>query len=116
MTKSLIDHQMEICAKFGSPFKPPELGAIVGVSSDFFSGTLPLNGLRHPETQGTTGWYLWAGEELSQAADYFGPMHTRHLCERGSELLPYLALAPGWRFLVAGDYEDAWYDESLLDV
>ena len=25
-----------------------------------------------------------------------------------------LALPPGWRFLLAPDYEDVWYDPSLL--
>ena len=32
------------------------------------------------------------------------------------EVLPYLALPPGWRFLLAPDYQDVWFDESLLDV
>ena len=30
--------------------------------------------------------------------------------------LPYLGLAPGWRFLIAPGYEDVWYDEKLLLV
>jgi hypothetical protein len=28
----------------------------------------------------------------------------------------FLGLPPGWRFLVAGDYEDVWEEQSLLDV
>ncbi len=26
------------------------------------------------------------------------------------EVLPYLALPPGWRFLIADGYEDGWFD------
>ena len=43
-------------------------------------------------------------------------MHVSHLPEECPEALPFLALPPGWRFLVAGDYVDVWYDESLLNV
>jgi hypothetical protein len=31
-------------------------------------------------------------------------------------MAPYLALPPGWRFLIAPDYEDVWFDESLLHI
>ena len=54
--------------------------------------------------------------DYSEAADFFEPLHVEHLAERLPEVLPYLALPPGWRFLVAPDHEDAGYDGSLLDV
>ena len=31
-------------------------------------------------------------------------------------ILPYLGLAPGWRFLLAGDYADVWEDIALLEM
>jgi hypothetical protein len=31
-------------------------------------------------------------------------------------VFPYLALPPGWRFLLAPGYEDVWYDPTLLDL
>ena len=61
------------------------------------------------------GWYLWAGEELSQADDFFQSVHVLHLVNTNSEVMRFLGLAPGWRFLLAGDYEDVWFDETLLD-
>src|SRR4051794_29581360 len=76
----------------------------------------PVNGLRHPPEAETTGWYLWAGEELSEAPDFFLPLHARHLSQWRPQVLPYLLLPPGWRFLIAPGYEDVWYDETLLDL
>jgi hypothetical protein len=42
-------------------------------------------------------------------------MHVRHLAEECPEILPYLGLPPGWRFLVTPDHEDIWFDQSLLE-
>ncbi len=77
-------------------------------------GKVPLNGLRHPSEAGTSGWFIWAGEELSQADDFFDPLHVHHLESRCPEVVRYLALPPGWRFLVAPGQFDVWYDEALL--
>ena len=31
-------------------------------------------------------------------------------------VLPYLALPPGWRFVLAENHQDVWYDPELLQV
>lgn len=77
---------------------------------------VPINGLRHPPEGDTTGWYIWAGEELSTATDFFVPLHVVHLDEWCPGAIPYLGLPPGWRFLIADGYEDVWFDPSLLDI
>ena len=51
-----------------------------------------------------------------QDADFFQALHVSHLKDKCPEILKYLGLAPGWRVLVASEYEDVWYDEKLLDV
>jgi hypothetical protein len=79
-------------------------------------GKVPINGLRHPPTEDTNGWYIWCGEELSQRPDFFVPLHTRHLFERCPEAIPFLGLPPGCRFLIVGDFVDVWFDQSLLSV
>lgn len=108
--------QLTTCKKYGaSPLDAsPHLKA--GVAANVRSGLIPVNGLRHPPVGDTSGWYLWAGEELSADPEFFQPVHIEHLSEMRPEVLKYLALPPGWRFLIAGDYEDVWYDESLLNV
>ena len=108
--------QRKLCEKYGAtPFEaPPHLTA--GVAANVKGDLIPVNGLRHPPAGDTSGWFLWAGEELSKDPEFFRPTHIEHLRDIRPEVLRYLALPPGWRFLIAGDYEDVWYDESLLDV
>ena len=112
----LTNEQIETCRKYGVKYQPLDIGLKLGVSDSFFSDVLPLNGLRHPQRNGTCGWYLWAGEETSEAEDFFKPMHAYHLVERCPSVAKYLALPAGWRFLTAGAYEDVWFDARLLEV
>ena len=64
----------------------------------------------------TSGWYIWCGEEYSKASDFFSPTHAKHIYKEYPTLTKYLGLPPGYRFLIAGDYVDVWYDASLLEV
>lgn len=79
-------------------------------------GRIPINGLRHPPEGDTTGWYLWCGEEFPSGDDSFSPVHTNHLIQLQPEVLKFLGLPPGYRFLVAGNYVDVWYDAALLNI
>ena len=93
---------------------PEDLKA--GIATNVACAAIPVNGLRHPPAGDTTGWYIWAGEELPHDPSFFTPVHVWHLKESRPDVLKYLALPPGWRFLIAGEYEDVWYDASLLNV
>ena len=108
--------QIEVCRKNGVSYEPFDFGSKLGASDNLRSGLLPLNGLRHPPEGDTSGWYLWAGEELSTATDFFKPLHANHLINLCPDVMKYLALPPGWRFLVAGSHEDIWFDEKLLNL
>ena len=111
---SVSREQLEICRRFGVEPVPSAPTLKVGIAKNMREGIQPLNGLRHTPSGDTTGWYLWAGEELSTAPDFFVPLHVQHLAEWSPTIVKYLALPPGWRFLVAGDYEDVWQDPRLL--
>jgi hypothetical protein len=87
---------------------------MVGIALSTFDGRLPMHGLRHPLEGRASGWYLWAGSDFPQADDAFLPMHAEHLREHFPEALPYLGLAPGWRFLLAPGHCDVWFDPQLL--
>jgi hypothetical protein len=113
---TLEDEQRAVCRKYGASYWPCARGSKVGVARNVLAGDLPLNGLRHPAERGTCGWYIWAGEELSESPDFFVPLHVEHLQESCPIVLRFLGLAPGWRFLVAEGYEDVWEDASLLNV
>ena len=76
-------------------------------------GKMPINGLRHTPENGTCGWYIWCGEELSTSADFFKPVHVNHIAHYLPEIEQYLALPPGYRFLIASAYIDIWQDATL---
>jgi hypothetical protein len=77
-------------------------------------GQLPLNALRHGPGDGTCGWYIWGGGDLSSDPDFFKPLHVSHLLGHCPQVLPYLGLAPGWRLCLAPGHEDVWFDEALV--
>jgi len=105
--------QIEYCRRFGADYVPAptelKLGAALATK-----GRLPANGLRHPPTAETCGWYIWWGEDFSTADDFFAPLCAKHVYEDFPEIAPLLGLPPGYRFLLAGNYVDVWFDASLL--
>lgn len=111
----LIEEQLLLCERFGADFQNSPFNLKVGISLSIRDGIYPLNGLRHPAEGDTTGWYIWAGD-YSSSVDFFKPLHVEHLKEWCPQVLVYLGLAPGWRFLIAPNCEDVWQDLSLLDI
>ena len=108
--------QRELCARFGAVPSPVAEDEVVGISLSVRGKVVPVNGLRHPPKGGTTGWYIWAGEELESNVDFFKALHVAHLQGWCPAALKFLALPPGYRFLIAGDCEDVWFDPALLEV
>ena len=106
--------QREICDRFSVPYLPPATSLKVGIGGRV-GVDWPLHGLRHPPEGDTSGWYIWTGD-YSPASDFFKPLHIAHLADLAPAVLPYLGLAPGWRFLIAPDHEDVWEDDSLLRI
>ena len=113
--ENIEKEQKEVCLQHGSSFVASEANEKVGIALDTLS-QLPLNALRHPPEGDTCGWYIWGGEEMSEISDFFQPLHVSHLNERCPEIIKFLALAPGWRVLLAGNQVDIWYDETLLNI
>lgn len=107
--------QLVICAQNGAKFVQTPKDSILGFAMAT-KGKIPINGLRHPVVENTSGWYLWCGEDYSQANNFFTPTHAKHVYEDLPRVSRFLGLPPGYRFLIAGDYVDVWYDESLLNV
>jgi hypothetical protein len=114
MTDLVIESQREICKKFNAPFVESPRHLKVGISRNVREGVWPIHGLRHPIEGDTTGWYIWAGE-MSDDTDFFVALHVEHLNEWHPEIIKYLGLAPGWRFLIGENhYEDVWEDPTLI--
>ena len=117
MTATAIEEQQkELCRKYEADFLSSPSDSKVGISTNVRDEVVPINGFRHSPQGDTTGWYIYAGEELSNEQDFFKPLHVEHLDDWCPQIKKYLGLSPGWRFLIAGDYEDVWFDEGLLEV
>jgi len=112
---SKADDQKKLCADHGCSFVPVADLDKIGVAESTL-GKFPINGLRHPATNGTTGWYIWCGEAFSEAADFFTPLCVVHAVERLPDVDRFLGLPPGYRFLAHGDYVDVWFDPTLLNI
>jgi len=109
-----VDEQRRVCEQYKATFVPAPSNLKVGIARDVRDGILPIHGLRTAPDPGTTGWFIWAGGEMSQAEDFFAPLHVEHLSEWCPAVLKFLGLPPGWRFLIADGFEDVWYDAKLL--
>lgn len=111
----IIELQRSLCARYAADLLESPGHLRVGIARNVRDGVQPLNGLRHPPEGDHTGWYLWAGEDFSDDLDFFVSLHVSHLEDWCPSVLPYLGLAPGWRFLIDDrGYEDVWHDPSLL--
>jgi hypothetical protein len=105
-----------VCESKGENPCPPASHSKVGIALSTI-GKQPINGLRHNPTETTNGWYIWCGNELSEDPEFFSPLHVEHLADHLAEVVKYLDLPPGYRFLIDNeDYEDVWFDPALLET
>lgn len=111
------NEQITICEKYNAEIYPVSDISKIGTAENVkHKGLYPINGLRHRPEGDTNGWYIWAGEDFSDNENFFLPLHTTHLQIWRPEVIPFLALPPGYRFLIGENgYEDVWFDESLLN-
>jgi len=104
--------QQAVCDQHGAVFSPPAAGSRVGIAIQTL-GLRPLNGMRINPEGGVCGWYVWGGDEPSDADDFYQPLCIEHLPDYCPAALPFMSLPPGWRFLSDGTHIDVWYDASL---
>lgn len=111
-----IDEQKAICNKLAVDFVHANPELRIGIADNINTDKLPLHGLRHPQDNGTTGWFIWAGD-YSESEDFFKPHCVKHLDQIKPQIIKYLGLPPGHRFLCDNKgYEDIWFDQNLLEI
>ena len=110
-----ISRQQSICDWAGVEANPPTARSKLGIAVSTI-GEQPIHGLRLNPENGTSGWYIWCGGEMSRAEDFFSPLHVEHIEEYLPEVKEFLDLPPGYRFLIdSNNYEDVWFDPELLN-
>jgi hypothetical protein len=112
MIADLRQHQHEVCRRFGATPAACPGHLKVGISRNVREGVLPINGVRVDALETTTGWFIWAGE-WSDDPDFFVPLCVEHVEAWCPLAARYLLLPTGWRFLLAPDLEDVWFDAKL---
>jgi hypothetical protein len=108
--------QRAVCRRYGASFVEANGQVAVGVAKDSRTGLFPIQGFRRRVEGESSGWHIWAGEVMSDAADFFRPISIIYLDEWCAGLKQYLALAPGWRFRIDRNGEHVWEDRSLLGI
>ena len=107
--------QKEICKKNSAIPCPCAAQDSLGLAVETI-GYLPIHGLRHSLDDGVSGWFIWCGGYLGEEADFFKPMTIVEVHSYLPEVEKYLALPPGYRFLLAGGFEKVWYDSGLISI
>lgn len=106
---SINDRQQQVCARFHMAAQAPEAMVALAIASLDQS---PIYGTRIelPEN-GTISWFIHCGDH-SDAVDFYQPLHTRQLQELLPQVLDYLALPGGAKFIIDRDgYEDVWLED-----
>ncbi|KAE9496578.1 hypothetical protein F9Z36_1867 [Neisseria gonorrhoeae] len=105
------NEQIIICKKYNTEIYPVSMfqkSVLLKMSNR--QACIRLTGLRHRPKGDTNGWYIWAGENFSYDKNFFLPLHTFHLQIWRPEIIPFLTLPPGYRFLIGENgYEDVWF-------
>jgi hypothetical protein len=102
---ALSDLQQDVCGNIGAQFLVCDHSLKIELAEILIHDVFPSTATS--PTRGRNGGMVHlVGRNLSDAPDFFVPLHAIHLHERCPEILKYLGLAPGWRFLIAPGYED----------
>ncbi|MDY4316429.1 hypothetical protein SOW02_15965 [Pectobacterium actinidiae] len=102
--------QKQTCDKHQLTPHPPE--EMVAIALDTLQNS-PIYGTRIslPEN-GTISWFIHCGEHSAESG-FYQVLHTHHLAETLPEVVPYLFLPEGTKFIIdRTGYEDVWTDET----
>lgn len=98
-------HQ-QVCARYGLTPHPPEEVVAIALNTLHKS---PIYGSRVQLPEGgTVSWFIHCGEH-SPASGFYQTLHTSHLVDELPQVLKYLFLPAGSRFIIDREgYEDVW--------
>ena len=115
----IIEVQKMVCAKYCAPFHACADDERVGVAVTTLKCE-PIYGVRRTNEDGSACWYIWGGPR-STATDFYQPLCAGHISDLIPMVLPYLALPPGYKFIIdRNGFEDVWFEneegEQPMDV
>lgn len=99
-TRALTYHrqQQQTCARFGAAFSPSAALQLAAVSDGVHEGD-PVAGVRYPpKDDDDSGWCL-STNRFDGTLDTVRREHLFHVTNDRLDVVPYLALPPGYRFV-----------------
>lgn len=108
MDMDLITEQKLVCEEYGSKYLTVNDEDMIAVAVDSLKQD-PIVGIRNkPEAGDEVSWFIYAGEH-DDREDFFQTVAVKDLHKLLPEVLPYLALDHGYRFMIdREEYEDVW--------
>jgi hypothetical protein len=109
----VINEQIEVCKEFNaSPIFPIFTQKIV-ISEGVYEG-LTTEAVRYPSPDHMTGWWL-STELYNGDTKSLNPVHYYHIAFKRPDILKYLALPFGYRFIINQEQEkDVWFDSKVV--
>ncbi|BCX73543.1 hypothetical protein KTJ16_06270 [Acinetobacter bereziniae] len=100
--------QKQICEKYNSKYIQLDDMEMVAFAMQSL-GQQPIYAVRMVlEKEENVSWFIHCGE-YSSASDFYQAIHVSHLHQYLPEILPYLALEPGFQVIIDKQgYEDVW--------
>ena len=107
--EELIAEQKLLCEEFDSAYVKVNPDDEVAIAIQTLDKD-PIVGIRKkPEAGSKVAWYIYGGELAEGEENLFEIVSVTKLLEIFPDVLPYLALEEGFRFMIDQDeYEDVW--------
>lgn len=113
-TDAQIGQQIKVCERLKVKFVASPADSVIAVSDPFDAGSDLIQGLRREATDKETGWHIWTGGDDPDDLGFFDLVPVRDFARLCPVAVPYLGLAPGWRFKIEPGNLKVWFDAALL--
>ncbi|WP_374990765.1 immunity protein Imm33 domain-containing protein [Acinetobacter rudis] len=109
-----IEEQKLLCEEFDSAYIQVKADDEVAIAVQTLNRE-PIVGIRKRiETGSKVAWYIYGGELDDSEENLFEIVTITQLLEIFPDVMPYLALEEGFRFMIdQDDYEDVWKADAL---
>jgi hypothetical protein len=102
--------QKETCEQHKVSPVPPYPDQMIVVSDGVLEGD-PVEGVRYPSPDHMSGWWLTTSK-YNGNSDSLKTEHAYHVYEKRPDLIKFLALPHGYRFMENKEKHDIWFDEK----
>lgn len=115
LTLSYLHSQYSLCETINAEFDSPTADKFVTIYNQVFESE-EIQGVRYEEGGDQSGWLLYCKEQDLDTLneDGFLTLHLYELTLKRPDILKFLALPTGYRFILKGNEYNAWKDKSLF--